>query len=100
VVIRLLDAAREDLRRGWLFYERQGAGLGDRFLDVIAADVQALQLTAGIHLKVDGFHRLLSRRFPYAVYYLVEPETIDIYAILDCRRDPLWIQERLGGMGT
>lgn len=49
---------------------------------------------------MDGFHRLLSRRFPYAVYYLVEPETIDVYAILDCRRDPLWIQERLGGMGT
>ena len=29
-----------------------------------------------------------------------EVETIDVYAILDYRRDPLWIQEHLGGMGS
>jgi hypothetical protein len=51
---------------------------------------------------VDGFHRMLIRRFPFALYYLVEATTIDIYAILDCRRDPSWIRERLessGGLG-
>jgi hypothetical protein len=53
-------------------------------------------MDAGIHLQVDGFHRMLIRRFPFARYYLVETSTIDIYAILDCRRDPSWISERLG----
>ncbi|APD49351.1 hypothetical protein BM449_05535 [Synechococcus sp. SynAce01] len=93
--IRLLDAARDDLRNGWIFYERQLVGLGDRFLDAIEADVRFLSLYAGIHSKVDGFHRLLIRRFPFALYYLVEEERIDIYAILDCRRDPLLIRSRL-----
>jgi hypothetical protein len=39
---------------------------------------------------------MLIRRFPFALYYLVEATTIDIYAILDLRRDPSWIRERLG----
>jgi hypothetical protein len=95
VDIRLLDSVKDDLRSGWLFYEGRLSGLGDRFLDAIDADVQLLTVSAGIHLKVDGFHRLLIRRFPFALYYLVEESSIDIYAILDCRRDPLRIRSRL-----
>ena len=93
--IRLLDGAKEDLRNGWLFYERQSPGLGDRFLDAIEAEVQTLALYAGIHLKVEGFYRMLIRRFPFALYYLIDDDTIAIYAILDCRRDPSWTAQRL-----
>ena len=93
--IRLLDAARDDLRNGWLFYERQAVGLGDRFFDAIEADVQSLAVYAGIHLQVDGFYRMLIRRFPFALYYLIDEASIDIYAILDYRRDPIWIRARL-----
>lgn len=94
--IRLLDGAKEDLRNGWFFYERQATGLGDRFLDAIEADVRQLPAYAGIHLQVDGFHRMLIKRFPFALYYVIEESSIDIYAVLDCRRDPSWIRERLG----
>lgn len=96
--LRLLDAAREDLRNGWLFYERQGQGLGDRFLDAVEADVQSLTLCGGIHLQIDGFHRMLIRRFPFALYYVMEARSIDIYAILDFRRDPIWTRGRLGAI--
>jgi plasmid stabilization system protein ParE len=95
VDIRLLETARDDLRTAWLFYERQRPGLGDRFLDAIEADVQALTLYAGIHLQLDEFYRMLIKRFPFAVYYLIEESTIDIYAILDCRRDPISIRARM-----
>ena len=95
--IRLLDGAKQDLRNGWFFYERQAQGLGDRFLDAIAADVRLLSAYAGIHLRVDGFHRMLTKRFPFALYYLIAADTIDIYPILDCSRDPSWIQQRLAG---
>ena len=39
----------------------------------------------------------LGDRFPFALYDLIEADTIDIYAILDCRQDPSWIQQRLAG---
>ena len=94
--IRLLDCAGVDLRNGWFFYERQSAGLGDRFLDAIEADVQTLKLHPGIHMKVEGFYRMLIGRFPFALYYLLEDTSIDIYAVLDCRREPTWIRSRLG----
>jgi len=96
VDIRLLDGAKEDLRNGWFFYERQAPGLGDRFLDAIEADVLQLPAYAGLHLEVNGFHRMLIKRFPFALYDLIKEGLIDIYAVLDCRRDPSWIRERLG----
>jgi plasmid stabilization system protein ParE len=95
VKIRVLETAKQDLREGWRFYEKNAAGLGDYFLDCIRADVRSLQVYAGIHEMAEGFHRMLVKRFPFAVYYLIEGESIDVYAILDCRRDPEWIAKRL-----
>ena len=77
---RLLDAAREVFPNGWLFYERQGQSLGNRFLDTVEADVLSLTVYGGIHLQIDGFHRMLIRRFLFAVYYVMEATSIDIYA--------------------
>ncbi|MBA2432907.1 MAG: hypothetical protein H0V56_12475 [Chthoniobacterales bacterium] len=42
-----------------------------------------------------GYHRALSKRFPFGVYYLVKEEVIEVYAVLDLRRDPAWIRRRL-----
>ena len=92
---RLLETAKEDLREGWKFYEQNASGLGDYFLDCLQADVGSLKVFAGIHEMSEGFHRMLAKRFPFAVYYLIEHKTIDIYAVLDCRRDPEWIIKRL-----
>lgn len=93
--IRLLETAKEDLRQGWRFYERVAIGLGEYYLESIQADVRSLNIYAGIHENAEGFHRMLAKRFPFAIYYLFDGKCIDIYAILDCRRDPDWIAQRL-----
>ena len=95
MVIRLLERAKDDLRAGFRFYEAQAAGLGDYFLDCAQSDVRSLLIYAGIHPEIDGFYRMLMKRFPFAVYYMLSDEQVDIYAILDCRRDPAWISARL-----
>lgn len=95
--IRLLPSARDDLAEGFDFYERQGEGLGTYFLDSLCGDIESLQLYAGIHRKVFGFHRLLAKRFPYAAYYDLEASTIRVWAVLDCRQDPKNIRRRLTG---
>ncbi len=69
--------------------------MGEYFATALAADIDSLILFAGIHPIEFGFHRALSKRFPFGVYYLIEEEVIRVYAVLDLRRDPAWIRRRL-----
>jgi hypothetical protein len=67
--VRVLRSALEDLSDGRQFYDQQHAGVGAYFFDSLFSEIDSLVLYAGIHRV--GFHRLLARRFPYAVYYRV-----------------------------
>ncbi len=93
--IQVLDEAEDDLQNGREFYDRQELGVGDYFAAALAADIDSLILFVGIHPMEFGYHRALSKRFPFGVYYLVKEEVIDVYAVLDLRRDPAWIRRRL-----
>lgn len=94
--IRLLVHAQADLCNGFTFFEAQLKGLGSYFLDSLSADIDSLVIYAGIHPLVSGgFHRLLAKRFPYAVYYRLDNEVVTVYAILDCRRKPERMKKRL-----
>lgn len=93
--IVILRSAIEDLVRGREFYEKQGEGLGDYFDEALAADIDSLHLYAGIHATAHGCYRMLSAKFPYAVYYEIVADQIRVRAVLDCRRDPKWIRSRL-----
>ena len=86
--LRLLASAFNDLVDGRDFYERQGAGLGDYFLDSLFSDIDSLALYAGTHRQVFGFHRMLSKRFPYALYYHFDGRDTLVYRVLDLRQNP------------
>ena len=94
--IKLLSSALEDLSEGRLFYEKQGEGLGEYFFDSLFSDIDSLTLYGGIHSKVFGYHRLLSKRFPYAIYYkLEEAQVVVVWRVLGLRRDPKKIRQSL-----
>jgi hypothetical protein len=93
--IDLHDSAEKDLLNGYDFYERQSKGLGDYFLESLFSDIDSLYLYAGIHAIHFGYHRLLSKRFPFAIYYKLDKDIVSVYAILDCRRNPAWTRDRL-----
>ena len=95
MTVVILEDAAEDLESGAQFYESCATGVGDYFVDSILSDLDSLILFAGIHLIYFGFHRMLSKRFPFGIYYEMEDDVVYVYAILDLRRDPLWIRERL-----
>ena len=97
--INIQPSALADLREGFRFYEAKDSGLGSYFLDTLFSDIDSLQLYAGIHSVHFGrFHRLLSKRFPYAAYYQIVGSEIAVRAILDLRRDPKWIARKLKGL--
>lgn len=93
--IRILSAAETDLEEGYRFYESQSPGLGSYFLDSLYSDIDSLEYFGGIHQVVFGYHRQLSKRFPFGVYYRVIDDMIVVFAVLDCRRNPSWIRGRL-----
>ena len=94
--IRVLGSASRDLIDGYRFYETQAAGVGTYFLDTLFSDIDSLAINAGIHaIHFGKYHRLLAKRFPFAVYYRVEGGETRVYAVLDCRRRPAWIRRKL-----
>jgi hypothetical protein len=96
VRIEILDQAAEDLVEGFHFYEAQQPGIGSYFLSNLYGDIESLRLYAGIHRRAyKRYYRLLSKRFPFAVFYTVQDDSVFIQAVVDCRRDPAWIRKRL-----
>jgi hypothetical protein len=74
-IITILPSAREDLGSGAEFYESQLEGLGRYFLETLFAEIDNLK--------------------NYAVYYSIDADSAIVKAILDCRRDPASIRDRL-----
>lgn len=94
--IRISEDALEDLKEGFLFYEAQQTGLGDYFTACIRSDIEGLRITSGKHRVVyRDYYRLLSRIFPFGIYYTFENNSAVVWAVIDLRRDPEWIKEKM-----
>jgi hypothetical protein len=61
----------------------------------LIADIESLAYYGGIHEKDYGYHRSLSKRFPFCIYYMLSTNMLVVVAVIDARRDPLWIRQRL-----
>ncbi len=95
MIVTVSSDAEADLSEGFWFYEHQLSGLGNYFRSCLISDIESLIYFAGIHERVDGFHRAISKRFPYMIYYHVVDEVVTVIAVLDARRNPQWIRKRL-----
>jgi hypothetical protein len=94
--LQVLDLAKNDLVAGYHFYEAKEKGLGVYFLDSLYLDVERLRVTGGTHRKAyRDFHRALSEKFPFAIYYTVEDGVARIRAVVDCRSQPSKIHRHL-----
>ena len=97
--VQVLRSAIEDLAASRKFYDRQEAGVGDYFFDSLFAEIDSLALYGGIHLIHFGFHRLLAKRFPYAIYYKIMDSEAIVFRVLDCRRNPNKLRKVFEEMG-
>lgn len=94
--VQISEDALHDLNEGFLFYEAQEPGLGDYFAACLRADIEGLRVSVGIHRMVYfDYHRLLSRVFPYGIFYTTDGEHVVVWAVIDLRKDPAWIRQKL-----
>ncbi len=94
--VRVLRSAQDDLANGRRFYDLRAPGVGSRFFDSLFSEIDSLTSFTRIHRVQFGFHRHLAAKFPFAIYYRVIDGEAVVFRILDCRRDPNWIQNALG----
>ena len=93
--VLVLEEAAEDIEQARDFYDLQELGVGSYFADSITAEIEGLGLLHGVHSQDFGFYRRLSDRFPFGIYYRETLEATEVFAVLDLRRDPVWIYKEL-----
>lgn len=95
--LRTTAAAEVDIEGAFDWYQSEHVGLGLEFLDEMRAAYSRIEdgpLKYQV-LKWD-MRRALMRRFPYAIYFIVENELVTIIAVMQAARDPASWQRRHG----
>lgn len=87
--VRFRLEAAEDVRGARAWYEEQRHGLGDAFAASLEDVVELItELPEAFPEIVAGHRRAHLHRFPYAVYYRLDGEVIDVLACLHSSRSP------------
>ncbi len=94
--VRFLKSARREMEGAIQYYDRQRFGLGqelaaelDKTLARIAADPTSYEQIE------PGVFRLSTRRFPYAVIYVVRSDGVLVVAVQHGKRRPGYWKRRL-----
>src|SRR3712207_1896914 len=87
------EAARE-VQEAFDWYEERSEGLGLEFLRAAEACLAGAQRSPLAFPKVHKeVRRVLMRKFPYALFYLLEEESIVVVACFHAKRDPIdWLR--------
>ena len=87
--LRLLPEVEEDVINGYIWYEAKSRGLGEDFLRMFYASVNEIPWNPLRYPKVyQDFRRHLLRRFPYAIYFILENGQIIVFGLFHCARNP------------
>ena len=88
-IVRLREEADEDLSAAASWYEQQRPGLGHAFLDEALTSLRRIveqpQMSPIVHRDI---RRALIHRFPFGIYYRIEPAHIVVIAVMHGSRHP------------
>ena len=88
--------AVEDVVEAAVWYEAHASGLGEQLIDEILSSTRRPQENPELFRIVyrdGGVRRILTRRFPYRIFFSVVGETLYVHAVLHgARHDRRWIE--------
>jgi toxin ParE1/3/4 len=87
--------AEQDLAEAKAWYDRQRAGLGEEFVLCVEEALDRIRRLPKAATEVfPSVRRVVVRRFPYGVFYRIDPDQIAVIAVYHSRRDPRGWQAR------
>jgi plasmid stabilization system protein ParE len=96
--LTLLAVADRDIEQAVSWYDSQRPGLGDAFLAALDEVFEHLRRHPEIYQAVDGpVRRAVLHTFPYAVFYRILPDRLEVVAILHCQTHPRRLAARAEG---
>ena len=88
--------ALAEYREAARYYADCQAGLEQRFITAVEYAIQQIIATPKqFRVLEDDIRRCLTRVFPYAVLYTIEPDYILIIAVMHCHREPGYWRRRV-----
>ena len=91
----LRPEARAELAEAFHWYEERSSGLGHEFLRAVRTGLAAIERAPEqFPIAVDDIRRAQLRRFPYLIFFVVQPKGISVLAVLHGRRHPRRWQAR------
>lgn len=93
--VKFGPAAEAEVDEALLWYENQSQGLGAELARAIRVAESALKVDPlrfpVLYTSVSGrrVHRVVLRRFPYSLHYLIDREMVTVIACMHARRDPM-----------
>ena len=91
----LRDEAESDIRDAYEWYEGKQENLGKSFMLDVELTLDRIEENTELYeLVFASTRRALCRRFPYAIYFIVDNLNIVVVAVLHQRRRPSVWQNR------
>ena len=90
--------AEADIIEAAVWYEAREHGLGLAFTSEIQAAIQRALLTPLLYLhlrEVPHVRRILVRRFPYRVFYIVRADAVVVFAVLHATQHERHWEQRM-----
>lgn len=88
VPVRPISAASADLVAAHDWYEQRSPGLGKDLVRMVDAAVAGIGRNPELFPPVHrGLRRVLVRRFPYAVFYRIDPDAVRLIGVLHAKMD-------------
>lgn len=87
--------AEVEVQQAFDWYQAQSEGLGLEFLRAIEAGLSGITRNPFAYTiaKTPNVRRAVIRRFPYALFYLVDDEAIVVIAVFNVKRRPIdWLR--------
>lgn len=94
--LSITEAAEEDIKQAFLWYEEQKTSLGERFEAKIFKAMAFIQKKPLFkQIRYDDIRIYFLKKFPYGIHYKVSTNQILVVAVFHAARSPLkWLARK------